>query len=346
MQKGWVAIVAWQLGSCLLTATGFFSQRLAQLGVDAPTAQSALAYILLATHMVPLLWQKENRSQTRWWQWLLIAAADVEANYLLVLAYQYTDITSVCILDAFTIPTVMLLSRMLFRVRYSWHEVLAAALCLVGITILFASDLLGASVGAGEGHPQAWLGDTLVLLGAALYGCSNVAQEYLLRHVIGRVEYLGHLGMYGAAIAVVQSALLEAGTLQTIWRHVSAEGMRSELLMLGALEAGFVMSLCGFYVLVAALLEGGSSATLMNLSLLTSDFWSVAIGVTLLHSTPGLVYAGAFALVVSGLGLYHCSQSRREARGLAQPLVASGADPDTGAGADVCICPSLERHTT
>ena len=46
----------------------------------------------------------------------------------------------------------------------------------------------------------------------------------------------------------------------------------------------------------------------MNLSLLTSDFWSVVVGVLLLHSRLSGWYALAFALVLCGLVLYHAER--------------------------------------
>jgi solute carrier family 35 protein F1/2 len=226
--------------------------------------------------------------------------ADVEANYLLVKAYQYTDLCSVTVLDAFTVPTVMALSATFLHVRYSARQCGAAVLCVAGIVALFASDLIRTDAS----FPQAWLGDVLVLAGAALYGVSNVAQEHLLRQRLDdRVEYLAHLGAYGAAIALIQSAVLEREALSAAWAGAggSASGAWERL----GLGAAFVLALTCFYVGVAFLLERGSSATTMNLSLLTSDFWSVAAGLTLLQASPGIVYALAFALVVIGLALYH-----------------------------------------
>lgn len=333
----WLApLLLWQFVSVLLTATGFCSQRLAALGIDAPTAQSAANYVLLSLHWVPLAGgcraraAPESSAHMRWWHWLLIAFADVEANYLLVKAYQFTDITSVCVLDAFTIPTVIVLSASCFGTSYSWRQLLAAALCLGGIVALFASDLLQNS--AGGRFPHAWIGDLLVLSGAALYGVSNVAQEHLVRCVVEPVEYLAHLGLYGAVIALVQVALFERAALESAWTRASELG-RSEMIELAALEVGFIGSLFGFYLFVAHLLARGSSATLMNLSLLTSDFWSVAVGVSLLDSNPGGVYAGAFSLVVAGLALYHCggeeARERRDGIGhtpLTCPLVPSDQD--------------------
>lgn len=47
-------LCGWQLVSMLLTATGYCSQRLAQRGIDAPTAQTVANYALLGLHAVPL----------------------------------------------------------------------------------------------------------------------------------------------------------------------------------------------------------------------------------------------------------------------------------------------------
>lgn len=55
--------------------------------------------------------------QVAWWRYALLSIADVEANYFVVLAYQYTSITSVMLIDCFTIPCVMLLSRCFLHVK-------------------------------------------------------------------------------------------------------------------------------------------------------------------------------------------------------------------------------------
>ena len=123
------------------------------------------------------------------WQWLLLALCDVEGNYLLVLAYQYTDITSVCVLDAFAIPATMALSRC-FGARYPPRQLFAAATCLCGLAVLVANDLLhrnaaaaaaasaspaAAAAGAPPPSPapqrpssMAWLGDVLVHSGVSI----------------------------------------------------------------------------------------------------------------------------------------------------------------------------------
>ena len=197
-----------------------------------------------------------------------------------------------------------------------------------------------------------------------------------MARVLDRVEYLAHLGGYGALIGIVQSALLERRALQAVWQDIVGSGGRGESATWGGpsgsesngaivgglggglggvptggsggewlreaacLELGFVLSLVGFYMLVAMLLERGSSATLMNLSLLTSDFFAVGVGVGLLHCRPGLPYAAAFTLTILGLGIFHCDikvahrhiSTLPSPPVLTQPLVADDAAcADSGA---------------
>jgi len=47
------------------------------------------------------------------------------------------------------------------------------------------------------------IGDVLCLSGAALYGISNVAEEFLVKK-FSRIEYLGMIGLFGSLISGVQ----------------------------------------------------------------------------------------------------------------------------------------------
>ena len=364
--RQWTLLVAWQAVSVLLTATGYFAQRLADAGIDAPTSQSAFMYLLLSLYGVARCLRRKRVGSSsatgsvhwfgqRRWHWLAVALCDVEANYASVLAYQYTDITSVCLLDAFAVPTVIVLSAGLMGERFSMQQLGAATMCLVGIGALVVNDILQSrhdgALALSPSHRdprRVWLGDLLALLGAALNGCSNVMQSHLVTYSTNLHGYLARLGAYGAAITVAQATLLERGALAAAWRSATEHEADGSLGRLCLLELGFVLALFGFYSLVALLLERGSSVTLMNISLLTSDFWSVLVGVGLLHSRPGLCYAVAFTLTVAGLVLYHlapdgrCERGRRcnDHGGLAQGLLvpeerhatAGGGGGDGGAG--------------
>lgn len=76
----------------------------------------------------------------RGWKYFFIAVADVEANYLVVQAYQYTTLTSVQLLDCFTIPVVLLLSWAVLKVRYQIIHIVGVSVCLMGIGCLVWAD--------------------------------------------------------------------------------------------------------------------------------------------------------------------------------------------------------------
>lgn len=55
--------------------------------------------------------------QVPWWKYMLLALADVQGNFLVVCAYKYTSISSAMLLDCFTIPVVMLLSKLFLHAK-------------------------------------------------------------------------------------------------------------------------------------------------------------------------------------------------------------------------------------
>jgi len=62
------------------------------------------------------------------WKYFLLAACDVEANFLVVKAYQYTDLLSCMLLDAWAIPVCMLMSWVYMRIKYHWTQLLVRVL--------------------------------------------------------------------------------------------------------------------------------------------------------------------------------------------------------------------------
>ena len=297
------AILLGQVLSVLIAGTGVFSTWLQDRNVNIPTAQSFLNYVLLSLYL--FLWHYRRRRpsgggnpaagngnggggttgtsgagccpEVAWWKYLLCAVADVEANYLVVTAYHYTTITSVTLLDCFSIPSCMILSFLVLGRVFSWAHVAAVLLCMGGLGILVWSDIQGAAAAAAAAaaanktepgqRPSAvpldvTLGDMLCLCGTVLYAISNVSQEVLVKK--HRIEYLGMLGFWGSLISGVQVALLERDDLAAIdwdWTIVG-------------LIFGYVLVLFAMYTLTSLFLVH-DDAVLFNLSLLTSDVWAI-----------------------------------------------------------------------
>ena len=172
-----------------------------------------------------------ERLREAWWKYLLVALCDVEANYLVVLAYQYTSITSIQLLDGTTVIWVALLSYFFLRVRYSRRHLFGILVCLTGFVVFVIADLHDNSnnnvnVVGGSSSSRVAIGDMLCLAGAALYATSNVAQEYFIK-TRSRIEFLAMIGLFGTAISVVQMYALEYASLaQVIWSWQSSKRER------------------------------------------------------------------------------------------------------------------------
>jgi solute carrier family 35 protein F1/2 len=294
--KRWKESIALgQLLSILLTGTGIFSQLLSDRGISIPTTQSFLNYFLLSLHGL-WLFSSGHRLQVRWWKYFLLALADVEGNFFLVLAYQYTTITSVQILDCFTIPAVMVLSVLVLRMTFSrWHYY-GVLLCLAGLVVLVVTDVRSGRNDENEIKKNKLLGDMFVLLGCVCYAISNLGQEHLVK-TFDRTEYLAMLGLCGSVISGVQMWALEREGIATFpWGDVAAVG---EIL-------GFATCLFSLYMLVPTLLVW-SSAVFLNLSFLTADFWTIVSALFLFNATLYPSYFLALALTLAGLILWNLS---------------------------------------
>lgn len=94
-----MAIILGQFLSLLLCGTGVTSQLLeTSFNIAVPTTQAFLNYALLAAvfgvtlatrdDFLTILWKN-------WWKYAILGAIDVEANFLVILAYKYTNLISV-----------------------------------------------------------------------------------------------------------------------------------------------------------------------------------------------------------------------------------------------------------
>jgi solute carrier family 35 protein F1/2 len=226
--------------------------------------------------------------------WYILAAVlDVEANFLVLLAYNYTTITSVMLLDCFTIPCAMVLSYLFLGCRYNYKHMLGTGICLLGLVCIVINDSTNATDDDAPAGSNPVLGDILCLSAAVLYASSNVLQEHLVKFH-DREEFLGYLGCFGFGIAVVQCVLVDLPAM----RRANFTGK-----VIGAIS-GFVICLFLMYTNTTAFLQHGD-AVLFNLSLLTSDVYAVVFTYFFSGYLVSWLYFVAFALVIVGLVLYH-----------------------------------------
>ncbi|XP_042602482.1 solute carrier family 35 member F2-like [Cyprinus carpio] len=229
----------------------------------------------------------------RWWKYMILGLIDIEANYLVIKAYQYTTLTSVQLLDCFVIPVVLLLSWFFLLVRYKVLHFVGVGVCLLGMGCMVGADVLvGRQQGLGD---HKLLGDLLVLAGATLYGISNVCEEFIVKN-LSRVEFLGMMGLFGSFFSGIQLAIMEHKELLKVqwdWQ-------------IGLLYIGFSACMFGLYSFMPVVIKR-TSATAVNLSLLTADLYSLFCGLFLFQYKFSGLYLLSFFIIILGLVFYYSS---------------------------------------
>ena len=328
-----------QLISLLITGTGVFASILSDLDANIPMLLSFLNYVLLSMFiwrrrvvlnicgsprssgsdggLAPVAFMDEKDGINNSGQMSLVqrrtafkcsigisrqllgyylgaALIDVEANFLIIQAYNYTSITSIMLLDCFTIPCAMALSYVFLGCRYTYRHLYGVLLCILGLICIVISDLSSEDTMYGS---SPFYGDLLCLLGSGLYAVSNVCQEYLVKYH-DRDEYLGFVGSCGAVISLLQLLSLNFNQLRKT-------NFTSTVLVS---ISGFVSCLFLMYINTSAFLQHGDS-TFFNLSLLTSDIYAVLFSYFFYGNLVKWLYFVAFALVASGLFIYHSADA-------------------------------------
>lgn len=227
---------------------------------------------------------------------IILAFCDVEGNYFIVLAYQYTTMLSAQLINFWAIVVVVVLSFLFLRVRYHITQIAGIVICIGGMGVLIASDHITGANGGNISSGNQLKGDLFALLGASFYGLTNTAEEYFVstRPVY---EVLGQLSFYACIIDGVQSSIFERSNYVTsTW-----DGK------VGGYLVGFTLCLTLFYCL-APFLFRLSSAAFFNVSMLTMNFWGVCIGVKVFHYSIHWMYPIAFVLIIVGQLIYYLGQ--------------------------------------
>ncbi|CCX32444.1 Similar to Uncharacterized solute carrier family 35 member C320.08; acc. no. O59785 [Pyronema omphalodes CBS 100304] len=269
----WLVLLFGQLLSLCITGTNTFSGLLAARGTSIPAFQSFFNYLLLnlvytSISIYKLGWKGYgNVLKTKGWKYFILAFLDVEGNYFVVLAYRYTTVISAQLINFWAIVVVVVVSFLFLRVRYHWTQVLGILVCCGGMGVLLARDAVnGSAVSAGISTELK--GDLFMLLGASIYGLTNVAEEFLVSQA-PLWEVVGQIGFWGMVVSGVQMGIFDRGQFAgATWTP----------------EVG--------------------GAAFFNISLLTTNFYGVLVGIRVFGYKLDRFYPVAFVMIIVGLGGY------------------------------------------
>ncbi|KAI5425514.1 uncharacterized protein LOC127125664 isoform X2 [Lathyrus oleraceus] len=284
-----------QLVSSAVALMSITTSLIAKFGVDTPLTQSLFTYGSLALVYGSILLYRHQKPLVSWYWYFLLGFADAQGCYLVIKAYQYSSITSVTLLDCWTVPWVILLTWIVLGTRYSLWQLFGGTLCVLGLSLVLLSDTRDGGDGGGS---KIILGDVLVIVGTVFYAISNVGEEFCVKKK-DRVEVVAMIGVYGFLVTAVEVSVLELKTLESIkW---SADIVLA--------FAGYGVSSFVFYSLAPFVLKL-SGSTMFNLSLLTADMWAVVFRVFFYHQKVDWLYFLSFAVVGIGLTIYSTTEKK------------------------------------
>ncbi|KAH7365156.1 hypothetical protein KP509_18G011600 [Ceratopteris richardii] len=173
-------------------------------------------YVLLTVVYGSTFIIRRKTLKVRWYYYLLLAILDVEGNFSVVKAYQYTSLTSVMLLDCWTIPCVLLLTWLFIKTKYNVGQLIGVCICILGLVLVILSDVHAKDRSGGS---NVLLGDALVIIGAILYAFTNVSEEFLIKNV-DFLELMTFLGLFGSIISGIQVAIKKRKELaNTSWNR-------------------------------------------------------------------------------------------------------------------------------
>jgi len=223
------------------------------------------------------------------WKYFILAACDVEGNFLVVKAYQYTTLLSCMLLDCWAIPVCMFFQWVWQRPRYHWTQLLGVFIAMTGLALQVSSDHI-----TDKDYPAVSMvkGDIFMLIGATFYGFTNATEEKFVRSS-PLYEVVGQLGLWGTLINGIQASGLE-------WKMIRSSTWDGATV---GLLVAYTVAMLVLYT-VAPILYRMASSTYYNLSILSSDFYGLLFGLFLYHYKPYFLYFIAFPVTILGLIVY------------------------------------------
>ena len=305
----WITVLFGQLVALIATSQNAASFSLEYgMGKVFPNFLMFPAYLILSLH---LFWNRSSSDtetpfkvpfapvplRTPWWYYLCLSIVDIAPNYLQLISLQHTSLTSATLLGSLTVPSTMLVCRFLLAKVYQPQHYLGVVLCMIGgILTIWADFDHSTQQLASSLHPHSYYGDLLAVLAALIYGVGDAAGEFWSKHV-DRKEYLGMIGLHGSIATLSLTLLYERDEVSNLFSD------RSTLLPAMGVILIYIPMLVMYYV-SATLFMVASDATLLNLSLQSSNLWAILYSVFAFREAPSLLFYLAVFLVVTGVFVY------------------------------------------
>jgi drug/metabolite transporter (DMT)-like permease len=306
LQKRWFILILWQICSISLCGLNTFNTLLASNnGETLPFLQLALSYTLI---LLVHVW-RYARSDISWLKYLVVSFLSGAGDCMAIFAYNETSLSSAMLLTTTSVFWVAPITFFLLKRKIAIVQCFALLLGFAGVVLVCVADGFESSQ---------WVGNLLSIAAAVAYAFANVLQEILVQ-TAPVTTFLCRLSILLAPINVVLGGAIE-------WKTIAEYNWEGKIV---AFVVAYAVMFCAFYTAVPALLQF-SSAIEMNISLLTSNFFSLAVSILAFGQKGNWLYLVGFFCVPIAIGLYTACGRRGEKEGdgksvgLFDPMLGEG----------------------
>lgn len=288
LHKKWAVLIAWQIVSLLLCGGGTLCSFISYYYQNTiPLLMMAIGYTLLlfvSCRNVP-------KTDIAWRRYLVVALLLVAGDYSGIKAYNTTSLASAMLLVTTVSFWVAPIAWFVLKRKITLIQFFAILLGIGGSGVIFVADGV-------EGNK--WVGNILALISAITYAFGTVFQEYLVHNDSVHI-YIFRFACGAAPFAWALSGPIEWKLLRDFhwcWQSV--------LLILGYAFLLVIYNLC------SPSLMQFSDATTMNLSILTSNFYSLGISIIAFGQKPSYLYLIGFLCVPIAIIIYTLAEPKTQ----------------------------------
>lgn len=296
----------WQVCSLMLTALGTIINYLGMRnGSTLPFLNLTISYVCL---LLMSCWSVP-KTTAKWWGYLIVSLCNLGGDVASIYAYTLTSLSTAQLLVTTVIFFVAPLGYIFFRRILSWVQILAILLGAAGAVIVFITD--------GKGDSR-WQGNLIALVSSLCYAIATTLVEKLVHEGSNRI-YLFRFGVCTSPVALILCLSIEIKPIKNYnWDAV--------VIVLTIL---YGVTMAVYYAFVPVIMNF-STATEMNLSFLTSNFFGLFISIWAFGQKFTWQYFVGFLCVPAAIILFCLF-----------PPKPKNQEPAAPIGEDVAVVPEL-----
>lgn len=287
-KKKWFILLSWQLLSLILCGSGTICKIINnKYERTIPLLMVSISYIFI---FLLFCWNKISSNEP-FWKYFLISFLTIVGDFTIVYAYNKTSLASIMILCTTSAIWVVPISFFITGRKINIIQFFGIILGIFGGTfILIADGTSGITL----------IGNIFALLSAICYSLTTVLQEVLIQRGSYH-SYLFLFSIFSLSLSIPGSAIFE-------WKLIKYYKWDLKSILLFLIYGITIMMFC---VGTSFILQYSDAQT-MNLSLLTSNFFSLAISFLVFHTKFSWLYITGFLFIPISLFIFTIFENKKQ----------------------------------